>query len=92
MWGSDFPHSEGSYPYTTEALARSLADATEYEMRLMLGRTAAQVYGFDFDALQTVADRIGPTVDEVAVPLPVSEWPSDTTCNAFDADAIVRSW
>ncbi|HEY1740483.1 MAG TPA: amidohydrolase family protein, partial [Acidimicrobiia bacterium] len=92
MWGSDFPHSEGSYPYTTEALRASLADATEDEMRLMLGRTAADVYGFDFDALQTVADRIGPTVDEVAVPLPVHEWPTDTTCNAFDADAIVRSW
>ena len=22
MWGADYPHSEGSYPYTTEALAR----------------------------------------------------------------------
>ena len=27
MWGSDFPHDEGSYPYTTEALRYSLADA-----------------------------------------------------------------
>ena len=25
MWGADYPHSEGSYPYTTEALRAAFA-------------------------------------------------------------------
>jgi hypothetical protein len=35
----------------------------------MLGGTAAAVYGFDLDELQPLADRFGPTVEEVAAGL-----------------------
>ena len=36
----------------------------------MIGGNAAAVYGFDLDALQQVADRIGaPTFAELATPL-----------------------
>ena len=92
MWGSDFPHSEGSFPYTSEALRASLSGATESEMRLMLSDTAAAVYGFDINALQPIANRVGPTVAELQIPFEVSEYPKDSTCNAFDPDAVVRSW
>jgi len=92
MWGSDFPHTEGSYPYTTEALRYSLWDAPESELRSMLAANAADVYGFDLDALTPIGDRIGPTVGEVAVPLTIDDVPADATCNAFDADAVVRAW
>ena len=34
--------------------------------------------------------RVGPTVAEIAEPL--VEFPADSTCNAFDPDAIVRTW
>jgi predicted TIM-barrel fold metal-dependent hydrolase len=90
MWGADYPHSEGSYPYTREALRASFSDVPEPEIRTMLAGTAARVYGFDIDALGVVAEKIGPTVAEVAVPL--REYPPDSTCNAFDPDAIVRAW
>ncbi len=92
MWGSDFPHSEGSYPYTTEALRASLSDATDAELRSMLSETAASVYGFDTVALQAIADRVGPTHEELSVPLAPVDFPPDSTCNAFDPDAVVRSW
>src|SRR5581483_11860062 len=92
MWGSDFPHTEGSYPYTTEALRYSLWDATERELRMMLAQNAAHVYGFDLDALAPIAERVGPTPDAVAQPLTIDDVPSDATCNAFDADAVVRAW
>jgi hypothetical protein len=36
---------------------------------LMIGGNAARGYGFDLEALRPVADRIGPTVAEVAQPL-----------------------
>jgi predicted TIM-barrel fold metal-dependent hydrolase len=90
MWGSDFPHTEGSYPYTTEALRFSFHDVPPVEVHDMLGLTAASVYGFDVDALRPIADRVGPSVAEVQEPL--TEFPADSTCNAFDLDAIVRSW
>jgi hypothetical protein len=50
----------------------------------MVGGNAARVYGFDLDALAPVVSRIGPTVAEVAEPLPASDIPGDALrCPAF---------
>jgi predicted TIM-barrel fold metal-dependent hydrolase len=46
MWGSDFPHHEGTAPHTHLAYRRNFAGLPENEVRLMLGATAAKVYGF----------------------------------------------
>jgi hypothetical protein len=35
------------------------------ETQAMLGTNAAEVYGFDVDALAPLAERIGPTPDEL---------------------------
>ena len=56
----------------------------------MLSQNAAHVYGFDLDMLDAIGAQIGPTVAAVAEPL--AEGPADTTCNAFDPDAVVRAW
>ena len=69
MWGSDFPHEEGTTPYTREALRSTFSEVPVAECRLMLGGVAAGVYGFDLPALTEVAKRIGPTLEEVATPL-----------------------
>ena len=71
MWGSDFPHDEGTYPHTREALAHTYAGIDPSEVSKMLGGNAAQVYGFDLGALQEVADRIGPEVESVYAGLSV---------------------
>jgi predicted TIM-barrel fold metal-dependent hydrolase len=81
MWGSDFPHEEGTYPYTVEALAHSFEGIDPAEVAQMVGLTAAEVYGFDVAALRPVADRIGPEVD--AVHAGIESIPSDTTSFAF---------
>ncbi len=78
MWGADFPHDEGSYPFTTEALQHSFHDWDTDVMRNLLGRTAAEVYGLDYDHLSGLG--VGPTVDSVATPL---ESIPDTKCLAF---------
>jgi predicted TIM-barrel fold metal-dependent hydrolase len=86
MWGSDLPHSEGTYPYTTEALRAAVADVPLDEVKQMLSGNAAAVYGFDLDQLQTVADVIGPLVSDVQTPLAEAEWPKtpqDTNCPTF---------
>jgi predicted TIM-barrel fold metal-dependent hydrolase len=92
MWGADYPHSEGSYPYTTEALRVAFAGAPADEVRAMVESTAADFYGFDLGALRAVGDRIGPTVAEVNQVLPPTEWPTRSTCNAFDPTQMLRAW
>ena len=92
MWGADYPHSEGSYPYTTEALRAAFADCTPAETRMMVETTPADVYRFDLAALRQIGDRIGPTVDAVREPLDPSDYPTDSTCNAFDAEQVIKAW
>jgi predicted TIM-barrel fold metal-dependent hydrolase len=62
MWGSDYPHLEGTWPDTLKALRETFADYPEGEIRAILGGNAAAVYGFDTRALQKIADEIGPGV------------------------------
>jgi predicted TIM-barrel fold metal-dependent hydrolase len=69
MWGSDYPHDEGTYPYTREHLRQRFADAGEDEVRAIVGGNAAKLYGFDLDKLAPYAAEFGPTVDELSRPL-----------------------
>ena len=65
MWGTDYPHPEGSWPNTAAKLKADFGDIAVEETRQLLGETAAKVYGFDLDALRPVADRIGPTPQDL---------------------------
>ena len=69
MWGTDFPHDEGSAPWSVEALRHTMHDLPVDECRLMLGETAARLYGFDLGAVEEVAARVGPAIADVHVPL-----------------------
>jgi predicted TIM-barrel fold metal-dependent hydrolase len=66
MWGSDYPHLEGTWPHTAERVRETFAGVPEPEVRMMMGETAAKVYNFDLNKLRSVAERVGPTVDAVA--------------------------
>ncbi len=88
MWGSDFPHLEGCWPFSTQHLRLAFAGVDPVEVAAMVGGNAAAVYGFDLDALAPVAARVGPRVDEVAVPLPPAEIPAAARrCPTFAAAA-----
>ncbi len=69
MWGSDYPHDEGTYPYTRENLRARFHDVPESGLRMMLAGNAAAFYDFDIAALDRLASEIGPGVDEVATPI-----------------------
>ena len=68
MWGSDYPHDESTYPDTREGLRRAFAGVSPEELRRLLGGNASKLYGFDMERLQPIADRVGPTIGELAVP------------------------
>jgi predicted TIM-barrel fold metal-dependent hydrolase len=69
MWGSDYPHDEGTWPYTREHLRSRFHDVPEAELRDILAGNAARLYDFDLDALAPLAAKYGPTVAEVAEPI-----------------------
>jgi predicted TIM-barrel fold metal-dependent hydrolase len=70
MFGADFPHVEGAWGQTTQYLQATIGHAgmTPPEARQFLGATAADVFGFDTDALAEVAARCGPSLDDVLTP------------------------
>jgi len=81
MWGSDYPHHESTYPYTTEGLRLAFSDWDVDDVRQVTSRTVAGVYDFDLDALDTIGQQVGPLVDDVARPL--EEIPADSGSPAF---------
>lgn len=90
MWGVDYPHAEGTFPFSRAALSLTFSDCPPREVAAMLGLTAAEVFGFDLDYLQSIADRVGPTVSEVASPpsrLP--SVPSETVSPVFSTARFV---
>ena len=71
MWGSDYPHLEGTAPFSHEAIRMTFVGVPEDEVRAMLGTNAAVVYGFDLKTLDALAAHVGPSVDEVKAGLDV---------------------
>ncbi len=65
MWGNDFPHPEGTWPYTRGFLKDRFWDMPVDETAQILGLNQAEFYGFDLVRLRAVADRIGPTPEEL---------------------------
>jgi predicted TIM-barrel fold metal-dependent hydrolase len=81
LWGNDYPHYEGCFPYSRENMRFAFSDVPEQEVRMMLGENAAKLYGFDLDALRPTAEKIGITPELVSEPL--EEIPADSTCITF---------
>jgi predicted TIM-barrel fold metal-dependent hydrolase len=69
MWGSDYPHDEGTHPYTREHLRARFGHLDPAEIKKLLSENVAKLYDFDLDALRPLADQFGPTVGEIATPL-----------------------
>jgi predicted TIM-barrel fold metal-dependent hydrolase len=51
MWGSDYPHSESTFPQSRKILADILAGVPDEEQAKIVGTNTARVYGFDVQAL-----------------------------------------
>ena len=45
MWGSDYPHTESTYPRSVETVTRILDGVPEDEKRKILRDNASRVYG-----------------------------------------------
>lgn len=69
MWGSDFPHDEGTYPFTREHIRQVFEGVSVEEKRALLGGNAAALYDFDLNRLAPLTAAHGPLVEDLEVPL-----------------------
>lgn len=60
MWGSDYPHPEGTWPNTNKYFAETFSGIPEEDGRKILGGNAVDFFGLDRERLQAVANEIGP--------------------------------
>jgi predicted TIM-barrel fold metal-dependent hydrolase len=51
MWGSDYPHSESTFPRSLEILDRILLGVPDEDRARIVGANAAELYGFDLARL-----------------------------------------
>jgi hypothetical protein len=65
MFGTDYPHTEGTWPNTLEWLQATFAGVPEDELRLMLGENALKFFGLDRDELTPIANEIGLRAEDV---------------------------
>jgi predicted TIM-barrel fold metal-dependent hydrolase len=56
MWGSDYPHSESTFPRSREVLDQILQGVPEDERAKVVGLNAARLYNFDLEAVAAKAE------------------------------------
>jgi len=93
MWGSDYPHVEGTYLHPGEsgmpsvtrlALRNTFCDVDPAAIRAMVGGTAIEVYGLDGSALQQVATDIDAmTIEDLTTPIDAAAVPEGASLHAF---------
>jgi predicted TIM-barrel fold metal-dependent hydrolase len=55
LWGNDYPHPESTFPSSREVLAELFANVSADDARAIVGGNAAELFGFDVEALTPVA-------------------------------------
>ena len=95
LWGSDYPHLEGTFVYregrdipsvTRLSLRNTFCGVPPAETLRMVGANAIEIYDLDAKALQGVAREIdAPTLDELATP--IDAVPDGASVTAFRSGA-----
>jgi predicted TIM-barrel fold metal-dependent hydrolase len=76
LWGSDYPHVEGTWPRSRLAMRNTFAGVPEPDVRQILEINPTRIFRIDRARLRPIADRIGPSPLEISKPLEVGEFPA----------------
>lgn len=49
MWGSDYPHDEGTFPHSREVIERTFSGISQEDKEKIVGRNAARLYGINLN-------------------------------------------
>ena len=60
LWGNDYPHYEGTFPYNLKSLRLTFGDMPDSRRRKVLGLNAAALYNFDLEELKARAAKARP--------------------------------
>lgn len=95
LWGSDYPHLEGTFVYddghlhpsvTRASLRNTFANVPAPATRRMVGGNAIDIFHLDADALRAIAVQIdAPTIDELGTP--IDAVPAGASVTAFRSGA-----
>jgi hypothetical protein len=95
LWGSDYPHLEGTFVYqegrdapsvTRASLRNTFSGVSEAQTRRMVGENAIDIYRLDAPALAAIAEDIGaPTMQELHTP--IDAVPAGASATAFRTGA-----
>jgi predicted TIM-barrel fold metal-dependent hydrolase len=55
MWGNDYPHHEGTWPHSAEAIERTMGGLSDGSRAKILGLNAARLFGFAMPAAKRTA-------------------------------------
>lgn len=55
MWANDYPHHEGTWPHSAEAIERTMAHLDDRERAKILGLNAARVFNIEVPKAQQIA-------------------------------------
>lgn len=62
MWGTDYPHPEGTWPKTAQQMQECFGGIPSNELERILGLNAIEFYGLDYDKCKAIAEKIGPSI------------------------------
>jgi predicted TIM-barrel fold metal-dependent hydrolase len=57
LWGSDYPHTEGTFPFSVERISEDFSDVPEDEKRMMVRDNTVKLYGMDWIAVEASNGR-----------------------------------
>ena len=60
MWGTDYPHPEGTWPRTASQMQECFGGVPTPELDRILGLNAIEFYGLNYDRCREIAAKIGP--------------------------------
>ena len=55
MWANDYPHHEGTWPHSAEAIERTMAHLDDTQRAKILGLNAARVFNIEVPEAQRIA-------------------------------------
>ena len=64
LWGSDYPHHEGTWPHSASAIERTMVHLSDRERANVLGLNAARVFRFPIPARYHTQEDVAAVVTQ----------------------------